>query len=106
MIANRPECHLESLLFDEDDLLPCQHILISTEDEEAKEDAKRLLRAGLKKIRKEHDFPTSCPPGNEVERILNRASGHLALISFVVKFIEPTDDAWDLDEKGCQWDWG
>jgi hypothetical protein len=99
MICSRPEWHLKSLLSDANSPLPCEHIEISADDEEAKEDGQRLLRAGLDKVRKEYDLSSSWPPAEQVDVVAHLGSGHLGLVSFIVKFIAVTDDGWDPREK-------
>jgi hypothetical protein len=99
MICSRPEWHLTRLLSNTHDPLPCERIEISAEDEEAKDDAKRLLHAGLDEIRQAYDLPDTWPPPEQVESITDRAAGHLGLISFMVAFMKVSDDGWNPGEK-------
>ncbi|KAF9442614.1 hypothetical protein P691DRAFT_765029 [Macrolepiota fuliginosa MF-IS2] len=95
MICSRPEWYLKSTLSDADFHGVCERKEVEVDDPEARGDVKRLLEAGVDKIRKRYKdrLPDGWPPEHHLWDITSVASGHLGFISFILRFIEDEEYA-------------
>ncbi|KAF9442613.1 hypothetical protein P691DRAFT_765028 [Macrolepiota fuliginosa MF-IS2] len=95
MICSRPEWYLKSTLSDADFHGVCERKEVEVDDPEARGDVKRLLEAGVDKIRKRYKdrLPDGWPPEHHLWDITSVASGRLGFASFVLRFIE--DEEYD-----------
>ncbi|KAJ3560378.1 hypothetical protein NP233_g10877 [Leucocoprinus birnbaumii] len=87
MVLSRPEWHLKSTFANVDRPVPCQQIEILIDDDEARRDVKCLFSSGLAAVRDEYGLLASWPPQEQLNVILERASGHLGFASFILRFM-------------------
>ncbi|KAJ3560377.1 hypothetical protein NP233_g10878 [Leucocoprinus birnbaumii] len=93
MVCSRPEWHLKLVSANVDRPVLCQQIEISIDNDEAQQDARRILRAGLLQIRNDYVLPADWPAPEQLDLIHDAASGHLGFVSFIVRFVKENNDS-------------
>ncbi|KAJ3569401.1 hypothetical protein NP233_g5072 [Leucocoprinus birnbaumii] len=89
IISSRPEPHLRIAFSTLDCKTTCLQWKLDIDDKEAQEDAMRILHTGFADMRSDYpdQLPEDWPSESQIQRIANRASGHLGFISFFIRFI-------------------